>query len=113
MLDMRGQLNVRLPDELLERLRDTSIVTGVSRSRLVRDALEAMLVTPGERTLLPAWHATKSSREGSGIEPAPLLRVSEPAAPPAMPYRCSRGHEPGGPTAKARCFCNRLTDVPV
>lgn len=35
-----AQLNVRLPDELLEKLRRRSERTGIPQSRVVRDALE-------------------------------------------------------------------------
>jgi predicted transcriptional regulator len=48
---MSNTLTIRLPDELLERLREESRRTGLPVGRVVRQSLESAL----DKTKTPAW----------------------------------------------------------
>ena len=49
---MSNTLTIRLPEEILERLKETSRQTGIPLGRLVRQSLEATLSQNGSNPLL-------------------------------------------------------------
>jgi len=49
---MSNTLTIRLPEEILERLKETSRQTGIPLGRLVRQSLETTLSQDGSNPLL-------------------------------------------------------------
>jgi hypothetical protein len=52
---MSNTLTVRLPEELLERLKEKSRITGLPAGRLVRLSLEATLSDEKDKDKQPRW----------------------------------------------------------
>ena len=52
---MSNTLTIRLPEELLERLREKSRITGLPAGRLVRLSLEAALSDEKDENKEPVW----------------------------------------------------------
>lgn len=52
---MSNTLTIRLPEELLEKLREKSRVTGLPAGRLVRLSLEATLAEENEKARQAPW----------------------------------------------------------
>jgi hypothetical protein len=52
---MSNTLTIRLPEELLERLREKSRITGLPAGRLVRLSLEATLSDEKDEKKEPVW----------------------------------------------------------
>ena len=52
---MSNTLTIRLPEELLERLREKSRITGLPAGRLVRLSLEATLSEEKDKNGEPPW----------------------------------------------------------
>ena len=52
---MSNTLTVRLPEELLERLKEKSRITGLPAGRLVRLSLEATLSDENEKAKQAPW----------------------------------------------------------
>ena len=59
---MSNTLTIRLPEELLERLREKSRITGLPAGRLVRLSLEATLSDEKDENKSAREHTTKNCR---------------------------------------------------